>query len=269
MADDVEFIEINLGDGEDGKPRSMKLPKEFSDASGNKYNGQDVINSLNGKIKSVAMSEAEKKYAPKLQELKSLQEATKGMIPADKAAELQREIEEMQINLLPEKEREIARQTLRIQALEKDIGSHKQVAETKTQQYHEFLKSTELMANLPSGDNGVIDQARAREVELIKKYAKVKEENGKDIVIMDNIFESGGEPIDMKTFMTKYYAQPDMSYALKSSLVSGGGTQQPRNLGGKTVVPSAEWNRRLASANATDRATMTGQLARGEVVVQD
>lgn len=262
----ADLIEIEVGTDPEGKPLKVSVPKVFKDEDGKEYNGQNIIDQLNGKIKTVTEAKLSKKYEDRIKELETIKERTKNMISTEDAQKLQEEINELRINQLPEREQEIERLRLQTQAKEKDISTWKTTAEQNDQKYKGYRISQELLLALPSGANGVIDDIKGDQVEIIKKYASI---NDKDQLVMSNIFEQGGDPIDVKTFMEKYYADPTRAAYLKSSIISGQGTQQARNLGGKQSFTSAEWQNKLASSKHEDRITLTRQMAQGEIVIKD
>jgi len=260
-------IEINYGKDAEGNEQVLKLPKKLKDDDGNEYDPQDFINKINGKVKSVTEAKYEKQYGSRIKELETIQERTKGMISADDAHKLQQEIEELRIKQLPEKEQEIARLNLKLKGYDDQINNYKTTADTSVKKYQSYRINQELLMSLPTGENGVIDDIRNDQVEIIRKYAKINDESDK--VEMQNIFEQGGEPLDIKTFMEKYYTDPSRAAYLKSSFKSGSGSQQGRNLSGKESYTSKVWQTKLASSNRIERQELAAKLARGEIIVTD
>jgi len=262
----ADLIEIEVGTDAEGKPVKVAIPKTFKDADGNDYDGQNIINQVNGKVKSVTEAKLNKKYEAQITELETIRERTKHMISSEDAQKLQLEIEELRTKQLPEKEQEIERLRLQSQSKDKDVAKWQKEAEQKDNRYKEYRINQELLLNLPSGANGVIDEIRGDQVEILKKYATLNE---KDEIVMRNLFEEGGEPISIKVFMEKYYADSSRAAYLKSSWASGGGTQQTRNLGGKETISSKAWQIKLASASMEERVKMNKMFSSGEVIIRD
>lgn len=263
----METITIEYGTDANGNPQTLAVPKILKDEDGNDVDFQDILNKVNGKVKAVTNAELTKKYGSKMKELEDLQKKISEMQnPSQELLNLQSELEELKLQQLPEKERELARLGAELKKTLTRAESAEKNQNEILQKYQTNRIINDIQNNLP---DGILSTAREDVVELLRRYASVGED---DKVQFQNIFEEGGEPLSAKDFNEKYFSRPEKAHYIASNLLPGTGTSGggARDVSGKTRYSGREWQEKLASAkNSEERQTLTAQLNKGEVVITD
>lgn len=262
----METIKIEYGTDEKGQPQYLEVPKTLKDDAGNVVDFQDILNKVNGKVKSVTNAEFTKKYGAKLQELEQLQQKVASMKnPSEEMMLLQQEIENLKLEQLPEKERALAKLTGELQKAVKRAEAAEVGRDEVLNKYRTKSIITEIQNSLPEG---ILPTAREDLVRLLKDYAQMDD---KENIVFQNIFEEGGEPLNAKDFNEKYFAQPTKAHFIASNLIPGTGTTGggARDAAGKQRFSGKAWQEKIATAKSEEREQLNRAYAKGEIVITD